>query len=1153
VDWGERQRLLTLVRARVEQFGVDHNAATVMASEAAAELTALLEIVPDPVADLEIAHAAGWLRWLRYRALDSEDGQHELAEALTLLAPVYQARPDAVPDEVSTHFARLADAFIRVAAPNDPQAIADRVANLLVRTLSTGDRADLDAVIVVSQQTVAAIPTDHPAHVQCLSTLGFALTTRFRWTGNRADLDAAIDASRRAVAANPGDTGYRSNLGVVLFVRFQETGERVDLNDAIDAGQQAVAATSAGHHNRPAMLAALGVALFTRFDRTGSRADLDAAIDAGQQAVTATPVSHPGYTGYLTMLGGALRARFGLTGDQTDLDAAIDAGQQAVTATSVGHPDRGAMLATLGTALLARYERTGNQTDLDDAIDTSRLAVAAALPANARAYLSNLGLALRTRYERTGNQTDLDDAIDASRRAMAATPVGHPDRAAILAAFGSALQARYERTGNQTDLDDAIDADREAATASPADYPGRAGYLSNLGLALRTRYERSGDPADLDDAIDASQEAASASPADDPGRATVLSTLGVALQARFARTGDRSDLDNAIDAGQQAVTASPAGHPRRADYLSNFGLALQARFERSGDPADLDGAIDAGQRAAAMEGASPRVRAIAAHRWGQAAAVGRRWPEAVAGFAAAAELLDLVVPRSLARGDQEYLLEQFGGLAAEATACCVHAGLPERAVELFEQGRGVLLGQALDNRIDLTTLARHPDLAARFTARLDDLDRDDDLAAPAPGWPTDTGGAGPDGRAAAARLRMQRGQAAAALDQVIAEIRKLPKLHGFLRPPQAAELLAAAAEEPVVAVTVSRFGSYALILTGGTVLDPVPLTELTPETVYDRVTAFLTALEKAGSPAAEQRLGDTLGWLWETLAAPVLERLGISGAPPDGKPTRRLWWCVSGLLSFLPVHAAGHHHTRFDAAPTTVIDQVISSYTPTIRALIHARRSPATVAADGSGRPDAGDRVIAVAVPHIADAPELDLPGAQAEVTKLQQLFHGRITVLTGQQATRDTVLKSLEAGRWAHFACHGASDLTNPSASYLRLTDYQQRPLTVVDVARLQLDDADLAFLSACSTGRSGGRLADEAIHLASAFQLAGYRHVIATLWPIDDQFAVDLTGDLYMDLASAGTAAAAATVLHGVTRRLRNRWAKSPSVWASHIHAGA
>jgi hypothetical protein len=607
------------------------------------------------------------------------------------------------------------------------------------------------------------------------------------------------------------------------------------------------------------------------------------------------------------------------------------------------------------------------------------------------------------------------------------------------------------------------------------------------------------------------------------------------------------------------VAASPAYHLYRAMYPSNLSGALQIRFERTGDMDDLDAAITAGQQAVAVEAAAPRVRANAARGWGRAAADGRRWREAVAGFAASAELLGLVAPRSLTRGDQEHLLKELRSLGVDAAACCVRAGLTHRAVELFEQGRGVLLGQTLDTRTDLTTLAeQHPSLAARFTVLRDNLDWADNSTGPPTAIPSGIDGPATDGRADAARRGIERRRAAAdAFDQVVAGIRQLPDFHGFLRPPRVPELLAAAAEGPVVVVTVSRFGSYALILTESGALDPLPLTGLTPERVYDQVAAFLGALDDTWSPgasagdqaAAEQRLGDTLGWLWEALADPVLDRLGITGPPRDGQPWPRIWWCVSGLLSFLPVHAAGRHHTRADAAPATVIDRVISSYTPTIRALTYARRPGSATTGDGGGR--TRDRVVAVAMPHTPGAS--DLPGAQAEATGLQRSFPGQVTVLTGPQATHDTVLAALLAGQRAHFACHGTSNPNNPSDSYLLLTDHQQRPLTVTDVARLRLDDARLAFLSACSTARPSDRLADEAIHLASAFQLAGYRHVIATLWPIGDQHAVDIAADIYSTLATTGEDDVAGAV-HAAVRRMRRRWGgDTPSVWASHIHAGA
>src|SRR5262249_11850637 len=156
----------------------------------------------------------------------------------------------------------------------------------------------------------------------------------------------------------------------------------------------------------------------------------------------------------------------------------------------------------------------------------------------------------------------------------------------------------------------------------------------------------------------------------------------------------------------------------------------------------------------------------------------------------------------------------------------------------------------------------------------------------------------------------------------------------------------------------------------------------------------------------------------------------------------------------------------------TVVDRVVSSYTPTIRALTHARRAGP---ADPAGHADAANipnRVLVVAMPHTPGA--ADLPGALAEAERLHQLHPGQVTVLTGSETAHAAVRAALPAAESAHFACHGASDMTNPSNSRLLLADYQQRPLTVADVARVRLEDADLTFLSACSTARPSARLTD-------------------------------------------------------------------------------
>ncbi|WP_152989946.1 CHAT domain-containing protein, partial [Frankia sp. ACN1ag] len=570
------------------------------------------------------------------------------------------------------------------------------------------------------------------------------------------------------------------------------------------------------------------------------------------------------------------------------------------------------------------------------------------------------------------------------------------------------------------------------------------------------------------------------------------------------------------------------------------------RFERIGELGDLDEAILAGQDAAGVVGASPRVRVQAAVGWGRAAAGGERWDEAVAGFTAAAELVGQLAPRSLDRSDQEHLLVALRNLGADAAVCCVQAGLPERAVELFEAGRGVLLGQALDTRTDLTDLtAAYPRLAEAFTRLRDELDSAD----PTRTFPSLTT-VGPDGISAAYDDGGRRRSAALAFDALIEQIRGQDGFEGFLRPPSIRELHAAAVDGPVVIVAVSEYGSHALILIRDEV-HTLPLPRLTSEAVDDRVTAFVTE----SSPAGEEELGDVLGWLWDQLAAPVLGRLGLTGHPRD-QEWPRVWWCTSGLLSFLPLHAAGHHHTCHDAVPATVLDRAISSYTPTVRALIHARR-PLPEPVPHRQEP----HIVAVAMTHTPPALDPsgedislnDLPGAKEEVGHLEAHFPGRVRPLIDLRATYATVTEALPACRWAHFACHGMADLADPSASRLFLHDHRTRPLTVLDVTRLHLDGAELAFLSACETSRPGDLLPDEAIHLASAFQLAGYRHVIATLWPIDDTAAADLTDDIYGTLAANGDRLNPARALHDAVLGLRALNLNSPRIWASHLHTGA
>lgn len=181
------------------------------------------------------------------------------------------------------------------------------------------------------------------------------------------------------------------------------------------------------------------------------------------------------------------------------------------------------------------------------------------------------------------------------------------------------------------------------------------------------------------------------------------------------------------------------------------------------------------------------------------------------------------------------------------------------------------------------------------------------------------------------------------------------------------------------------------------------------------------------------------------------------------------------------------------------------------------------------------------------------LPGVAAEAKALVKLMP---TACWLKEPTRGTVLDALPRHSVVHFACHGYADLTDPGASELAMRDRGIEPLILQDISALEMNQG-LAYLSACDTMFARPSLADEAVHLAGAFHLAGYQHVIATLWNVSDAAARDLAVGVYARLSRNGTADPqpdlAAQALHHATRKLRARRLTIPSLWASHTHTGS
>jgi len=1035
---------------------------------------------------------------------------------------------------------------------------------LCSRHTQTGEPDDLDRAIALFLDAVNTARADDPHGATYLANLALATRLRFEETGERIDIETAVTAGRGAVdivaVDDPARVGYLSIAGNALAARYDHLGQPSDIDLAIEFFRHAFNAAPTGHPARTDYLMNLGNALRIRYERGGQPRDIDLAIELFRHAFNAAPTGHPACTDYLSNLGTALCIRYERVGDRRDLDQAVETLRAAIDAAPAGHGAREVMLSTLGSALGLRYQRTGHRSDLDEAINLF-FEACASVPSSQLTPaigLSNLGNALRIRFERDGRVGDLDRAVDFFGQAVSATPVSNPSVAGYLSNYGLALRSRYDMTGLQTDLDAAIDASRRAVATAPIGHINRARYQINLGIALRSRFERTGLEDDLDEAVHAGREAIKASSADHPDHAMYLSNLANTLHTRYKLTEQEDDLHAVVSFLQQAVDTAPSDHPVRAAVLLNLGNALQDRYERFRRRDDLIAVLKCYRESAETATAPFGVRLAAAQSWGRRAFETGHLETAVDGFAVAVGLLPQVAWHGLDRATREDQLSRWSGLAADAAACAVAAGKPHRAVELLEHGRSVLWSQALHIRSDLSRLTEaDPELAARLNQSRQILDQP--LSDAIPTW-ENLASARTENvvsiRTAQEQAFERRTRAARQWDDALAEVRQLEGFEHFLAPTPFEELRQAATDGPVVIVNVSSLGCHALAIA---VSDPavhvIALPDLTAAAAIDLVNSLLSVQDRAsrpGQPNLQRKrdcneVFDILGSLWDRVTGPVLDALGYNGQPDESEAWPRIWWCPTGPLTMLPLHAAGHH-PRSSSAPdprapsgATVSGRVISSYIPNLGALLRARRPPTPVP------------IRQLAIGMSTTPGHSPLPAVPEELKVVASYFPAPECGcrLVDEQAIRENVLSAIAGHPWIHLACHGGQHPTDPSLSAFALHD---GPLTVAELARLELEHAELAFLSACQTATGHIHLLDEALHLAAAMQLVGYRHVIATLWNIADLTAPDVARDVYHELTASGSTDPdqAARALHNAIASLQSHFPNEPLRWAPYIHTG-
>ena len=469
----------------------------------------------------------------------------------------------------------------------------------------------------------------------------------------------------------------------------------------------------------------------------------------------------------------------------------------------------------------------------------------------------------------------------------------------------------------------------------------------------------------------------------------------------------------------------------------------------------------------------------------------------------------------------------IGSLSSSLAADALSAGLryqsPEKAVELLEQGRGVFWSLLTRLRSPLDGVVKRGPVGRRLADQFTRLISAIRIAFDSPG---------PDQHDRVCHLNVE-------LQEVVSNIRELPGLSRFLLPLLFPDLRSAANGGPVVVVNASKYSCDALVVLADK--DPVHIPLSITQANVRQMSLTLHALTvRAKKEDVTRDLGVILRELWDKVVCPIAEFLRS-----QVRRQSRIWWCPTAEFSSLPLHAAGPYRK----CQQNLDDMFISSYTPTLSALIRAR-------GPGLSHPEAQvKRFVAIGQ---AEAPKQSkLHSVGIELTNIGQWVNGLATFtrIEGQEACTSRVTDELNKNEWVHLACHGLPDKKQPFESAFALHDGR---LTIHRLIGCNLLNAEFAYLSACHTTVGDEESPDEVIHLASAMQFAGFRSVIGTMWQVDDGETNKIVPLFYKNMVDESGRldhTRAAFALWKTMRSLKSgKWGKVPlDQLILYVHIGA
>jgi tetratricopeptide (TPR) repeat protein len=964
---------------------------------------------------------------------------------------------------------------------------------------------------------------------------------------------AAEDALEQLPQGHQDRFSLQINLSSCLVARYHRKDGNTEVgDDDLDRGmkviEEVISSIEKDNALRTEAEHIFANGLLRRFQRDGSMDDLNNAMEIMDRIVCCLDRRSRESPTYLHTLGNILRIRSEHYTGTKDLNVAIQYLGEAAELFPKTDDNSSSFLSDYGYSLLRRYEKTGEISDLNEAISVCESAVISgdkSKSPNQATYLNTLGNCLQRRHERTPSLEDLNRAVSMHQKAVEFVEFGGPRLPKYLNSLSLALQTRYNfDRRSPEDLNRAIEAIQKAVDLLPAKQPNRSKYQNNLANALESRGRATNSMEDLERACKVSHSVLKSTPDTHANRAMYLDCLSSRYLSLYDHTHKIDYLHNVISILQDCVGCTAKESSDFSLHQNKLGDALSKRHSLKQLASDYQCAVLAYEEAARMPSGSPILRIRGAFEAGKLQIAGGDFIHASQNLKSAVELLPLLDSRLLNRQDRQRLI--IGDIASIAATTLLQTGADvAEALDLLEKGRGNLISLQLETRVDseISALERkYPSLAQNFKDLRKEVEASQTVPSTLDNPTVDLTKHDRDRRNAATRF-----------EEGLKSIRRLPGFERFIVGPSSDELKCLASRGPIVVFNVNSLRSDTFLITAKEIRC-LPL----PDFKYAKVRA--AAQKIAGLSFKLEELGksreilrDILKWMWDGAVKTILEELNVTKPPADGSDWPRVWWVTAGVLSLLPIHAAGDHQTWGES----VLDRVISSYALTLKSLVYSREQAA--------KPQPAKQQTALLV-AMSNAPDLSsLPYVAAEMEAIQTILPKSVTKTVLDRPTDTDVLKQLPSCQIAHFACHGISNSSDPSESCLIL---HESKLAVKDMVSLKLDHAQLAYISACDAAvNRTDKLLDDGIHLAGIMQLAGFPHVVGTLWPINDWKSVAVAECVYEELFKDGCSFDVSRTAHGLhkaTRQLRESSGRrrgnnsappnpDPLLWAPYIHLGA